>query len=75
MPLAEHPFVTRLSRFMQLSAADLRSLERVIESELLVKKRKDLVESATSITISASSRTATRSATNCYAAANGKSSM
>lgn len=41
--LAEHPFVARLSRFMQLSAADLRSLEHIIESERLVKKRQDLV--------------------------------
>src|SRR6476620_3721240 len=40
--LAGHPFVARLSRFMQLKAADLRSLERIIESERLVKKRKDL---------------------------------
>lgn len=41
--LAEHPFAARLSRLMELSAVDLRSLERIIESERLVKKRKDLV--------------------------------
>jgi CRP-like cAMP-binding protein len=41
--LARHPFVARLSRFMQLSAADLASLERILEHERLVKKRKDLV--------------------------------
>ena len=41
--LAGHPFVARLSRFMKLSVADLRSLEYVIESERLVKKRNDLV--------------------------------
>ena len=41
--LAEHPFAARLSRFMTLTATDLRSLERIIESEQLVKKRKDLV--------------------------------
>jgi CRP-like cAMP-binding protein len=41
--LAEHPFVARLSRFMQLSAADLRSLELIVEGERIVKKRKDLV--------------------------------
>ena len=41
--LAQHPFVARLSRFMQLSAADLSSLERILERERLVKKRKDLV--------------------------------
>jgi CRP-like cAMP-binding protein len=41
--LAEHPFVARLSRFTKLSAADLSSLEHIVESERLVKKRKDLV--------------------------------
>jgi CRP-like cAMP-binding protein len=41
--LAEHPFVTRLSRLMNLSATDLGSLELIIETEQLVKKRKDLV--------------------------------
>ena len=41
--LTGHPFVARLSRFMKLSVTDLRSLEHIIESERLVKKRKDLV--------------------------------
>src|SRR5215468_7294134 len=41
--LAEHPFVARLSRFMKLGAADLRSFELIIGSERLVKKRRDLV--------------------------------
>jgi len=41
--LAEHPFVTRLSRIMKLSEADLKSFELIVESERLVKKRKDLV--------------------------------
>jgi CRP-like cAMP-binding protein len=41
--LAEHPFVARLSRLMKIDTADLRSLERIIESERLTKKRKDLV--------------------------------
>jgi CRP-like cAMP-binding protein len=41
--LAEHPLVVRLSRFMTLGAADLRSLERIVESERIVKKREDLV--------------------------------
>jgi CRP-like cAMP-binding protein len=40
---AEHPFAVRLSRIMELSAADLRILELSIQSEQLVKKRKDLV--------------------------------
>ncbi|HMA71100.1 MAG TPA: Crp/Fnr family transcriptional regulator [Xanthobacteraceae bacterium] len=43
MSLAEHPFVARLSRFMKLSPADLSSLELIVESERLVKKRKDLI--------------------------------
>jgi CRP-like cAMP-binding protein len=41
--LAGHPFVTRLSRLVKLGASDLSSLERVIEDERLVTKRKDLV--------------------------------
>src|SRR5262249_10475906 len=41
--LAQHPFVARLSRFMQLSADDIASLERILERDRLVKKRKDLV--------------------------------
>jgi len=41
--LAGHPFVTRLSQLMQLGAADLRSLELIVENEQLVKKRQDLV--------------------------------
>jgi CRP-like cAMP-binding protein len=40
---AEHPFAVRLSRIMELSAADLRILELIIQSERLLKKRKDLV--------------------------------
>src|SRR5262245_59531368 len=41
--LAEHPFVARLSRLMELGAADLKSLELIVEGDRLVKKRKDLV--------------------------------
>jgi CRP-like cAMP-binding protein len=41
--LAEHPLVARLSRLMTLSAGDLRSLELIIESERMVRKREDLV--------------------------------
>jgi CRP-like cAMP-binding protein len=41
--LAEHPFVVRLSRLMTLSTADLKSLELIVESERMVKKREDLV--------------------------------
>jgi CRP-like cAMP-binding protein len=43
MSLAEHPFVARLSRLMKLGAADLRSLELIVENERLTRKRKDLV--------------------------------
>ena len=41
--LAEHPFVARLSRLMAFSATDLENLERIVESERLVKRRQDLV--------------------------------
>ena len=41
--LVEHPFVARLSRLMELGAADLRSLELIVEGERITKKRQDLV--------------------------------
>src|SRR5215467_12872182 len=41
--LAKHPFAARLSRLMNLSSNDLEALARIINSELLVKKRQDLV--------------------------------
>jgi CRP-like cAMP-binding protein len=41
--LAEHPFVTRLTRLIRLRAADLKSLELIVEGERLIQKRKDLV--------------------------------
>ena len=41
--LAEHPFVARLSRLMELSAGDLGNLGRIIEGERQVKKGMDLV--------------------------------
>lgn len=37
------PFVTRLRHFIELSPSDLRGLRDVIETELAVKKRRDLV--------------------------------
>lgn len=43
MPLDHHPFITRLSAIMKMSATDLRSLEKVISNERSIKKRKDLV--------------------------------
>lgn len=42
-PLAEHPLVARLSGLMKFGAADLRSLELIVENERRIKKRKDLV--------------------------------
>jgi hypothetical protein len=71
--LADHPFVARLSRLMKIGAAGLTGLELIMVSERLVKKRKDLVVVGKSIAIFVSSRTATRSVTRCFAAANGKS--
>src|SRR5215470_5499513 len=41
--LTEHPFVTRLSRLMDWSAADLGGLERIIVGDQLVKRRQELV--------------------------------
>lgn len=38
-----HPFVARLESFIALSDSDLGSLWRLIEAELTVKKRRDLV--------------------------------
>lgn len=43
MPLDHHPFVTKLSAFMKMNASDLRSLEKVINSEKSIEKRRDLV--------------------------------
>jgi len=41
--LSQHPFVARLSQVVKFGAADLKSLERIVDNERLVKKRKDLV--------------------------------
>jgi hypothetical protein len=73
--LAEHPFVTRLSRLMKLGAADLRNLELIFERQRLVKNDRIWSLSATSIAIFVSSETATRSATSCFATARGRYSM
>ena len=43
MPLDKHPFIIRLSRLIKLSASDLNALEKIIDSERLIKKRRDLV--------------------------------
>jgi len=41
--LEQHPFVMRLLQHVELSADDLKSLEALIEDEMLVKRRRDLV--------------------------------
>ena len=38
-----HPFVTRLARYLTLSRDDRDSLRRLIEAELTIEKRRDLV--------------------------------
>jgi CRP-like cAMP-binding protein len=38
-----HPFITRISRYIDLDDADLEALRRLLEAELSAKKRKDLV--------------------------------
>src|SRR5690242_9531401 len=41
--LNQHPFVARLLQLVDLSAADLKSLDAIIDGELLIRKRRDLV--------------------------------
>jgi CRP-like cAMP-binding protein len=41
--LERHPFVMRLLQHVELSADDLKSLEALIEDEMSVKRRRDLV--------------------------------
>jgi len=41
--LQQHPFVTRLLQYVDLGPADLKSLEAIIDSELLVRRRGDLI--------------------------------
>ena len=43
MFLDQNPFITRLSRLVKLSAADLDSLDQIVKGEHLVKKRNDLI--------------------------------
>jgi CRP-like cAMP-binding protein len=38
-----HPFVARINRLVSLGSSDLHSLWRLVETELTVKKRRDLV--------------------------------
>jgi CRP-like cAMP-binding protein len=39
----QHPFVARLSRYLALSRDDLDSLRQLLEAELTIEKRRDLV--------------------------------
>jgi CRP-like cAMP-binding protein len=41
--LDQHPFVARLRQLVELTAADLKSLDDIIDGELLIRKRRDLV--------------------------------
>ena len=41
--LDQHPFVTRLLRLVELTPADLNSLDAIIDGELLIRKRRDLI--------------------------------
>lgn len=41
--LDQHPFVARLIQLVDLSAADLKSLDAIIDGELVIRKRRDLV--------------------------------
>ena len=40
---SDHPFVMRLRRYMSLGNSDLANLDRLIEGELTIEKRRDLV--------------------------------
>ena len=72
--LAGHPFVARLSRLMKLGAADLKNLERIVEGERLVKKRKDLVVIGDEYHNLCFVKDGHATATSSCAAASGKSS-
>jgi CRP-like cAMP-binding protein len=41
--LDRHPFIARLSRLVALTAADLKNLDDIVEGELSIRKRRDLV--------------------------------
>ncbi len=41
--LEQHPFVVRLLRYVSLSAADVKRLGDIIQGELLIHKRRDLI--------------------------------
>jgi CRP-like cAMP-binding protein len=39
----QHPFVARLTQHVELSAADLESLDGIIDGELTIRRRRDLI--------------------------------
>jgi CRP-like cAMP-binding protein len=39
----QHPFVARLSRYVDLATADLDSLDAIIDGELTIRRRRDLI--------------------------------
>ena len=41
--LDRHPFVARLLQLVDLNAADLKSLDEIIDGELTIRKRRDLI--------------------------------
>src|SRR5271169_1620327 len=41
--LDQHPFVARLLQLVDLKAADLKDLDAIIDGEILIRKRRDLV--------------------------------
>jgi|SRR6185369_530198 len=41
--LDDHPFVVRMRQHVALTPADLASLDRIIDGELMVRKRRDLI--------------------------------
>ena len=41
--MGQHPFVTRLLQHLDLNADDLKNLEALIDDEMSVKRRRDLI--------------------------------
>ncbi|HEY1311821.1 MAG TPA: Crp/Fnr family transcriptional regulator [Pseudolabrys sp.] len=41
--LGQHPFVTRLQHLIDLKPADLKNLDDIIDGELVIRKRRDLI--------------------------------
>jgi CRP-like cAMP-binding protein len=41
--LDRHPFVVRLLKYVELTPADLKSLDAIIDGELSIRRRRDLI--------------------------------